>query len=48
MGAIFIDSYIVENCEEEFFESLGFGLCEGHLAYHVDKRPYVRKTQVGP
>lgn len=41
MGASFITGYIVANCEEPFYESLGFRENEGHLAYYIDKRPYV-------
>ena len=41
MGATFITSYIVADCEEAFYASLGFKENEGHLVYHIDKRPYV-------
>ncbi len=41
MGATFIDTYIVENCEEKFYKSLGFGENTGHLVYCIDERPYV-------
>lgn len=43
MGATFIDYYIVENCEEGFFQSLGFEHNEGHLVWCIDRRPYARK-----
>jgi len=42
MGATFITVYIVENCEEEFYKSIGFGHNTGHLVYYIEKRPYVR------
>lgn len=41
MGATFINYYILEDCEEEFFELLGFSNNKGHLPYFIDKRPYV-------
>ncbi len=41
MGATFITGYIVENCEESFFRSIGFRENEGHLVYYIDTRPYV-------
>ncbi len=44
MGATFIDYYLVENCEEEFFRSLGFEHNVGHLVYYIDRRPYVLKS----
>ena len=42
LGASFITCYIVANCEERFYQSLGFCENEGHLVYYIDKRPYVR------
>src|SRR5215475_1541248 len=42
MGASFITCYIVANCEEQFYQSLGFRENEGHLVYCIDKRPYVQ------
>ncbi len=44
MGATFITGYIVENCEESFFRSLGFRENEGHLVYYIDTRPYVTES----
>jgi len=44
MGATFITGYIVENCEEFFYRSLGFKANEGHLVYYIDTRPYVNET----
>jgi hypothetical protein len=41
MGAKFITFYIIENCEEAFYESLGFRWNRGHLVYNIDRRPYV-------
>lgn len=41
MGATFIAVYIVGNCEEEFYKSIGFEHNTGHLVYIIDKRPYV-------
>jgi hypothetical protein len=40
MGATFITYYIIEDCEEAFFELLGFKENRGHLHYIIDKRPY--------
>lgn len=45
MGATFITGYIVENCEESFYRSLGFRENEGHLVYYIDTRPYVNVTE---
>jgi predicted N-acetyltransferase YhbS len=42
MGASFITCYIVANCEERFYQSLGFCENERHLVNYIDKRPYVR------
>ncbi len=44
MGATFITGYIVADCEEAFYASLGFKENEGHVVYHLDKRPYVLAT----
>lgn len=44
MGATFITGYIVENCEEPFYRSLGFTENEGHLVYYIDTRPYVAES----
>ena len=41
MGATFIIGYIVENCEESFYDSIGFSENEGHLVYYIDSRPYL-------
>ena len=41
MGATFITVYIVENCEELFYRSIGFEHNTGHLVYYIEKRPYV-------
>ncbi len=41
MGATFITGYIVANCEEPFYRSLGFRENERHVVYYIDKRPYV-------
>ncbi len=40
MGADFISCFIVEDYEEEFYDSLGFAPNTGHLTYYIDKRPY--------
>jgi hypothetical protein len=42
MGASFITCYIVANCEEEFYQSLGLHENEGYLIYCRDKRLYVQ------
>jgi hypothetical protein len=39
MGATFITCYIVANCEETFYQTLGFQENEGHIVYYIDKRP---------
>ncbi len=41
MGATFISYSIVADCEEEFYESLGFEHNTGHLVYMMEMRPYV-------
>jgi len=37
----FISSYIVADCEEPFYEALGFRPNTGHRVYYIDRRPYV-------
>ena len=44
MGITFITGYIVANCEESFYRSIGFDENEGHLVYYIDKRPYVTES----
>ena len=44
MGITFITGYIVANCEESFYRSIGFNENEGHLVYYIDKRPYVTES----
>lgn len=47
MGATFIDYHLVEDCEEEFFQSLGLEPIRGHLVYCIDRRPtFVRSSLV--
>lgn len=41
MRATFITVYIVENCEERFYPSIGFEHNTGHLVYYMERRPYV-------
>ncbi len=41
MGANFIFLYIVQDCEENFYKSIGFKENKGHLCYCIDERPYV-------
>jgi hypothetical protein len=41
MRATFITVYIVENCEERFYQSIGFEHNTGHLVYYMERRPYV-------
>lgn len=43
MGATFFTVYIVENCEEQFYKSIGFEHNTGHVVYYIEKRPYVIK-----
>lgn len=40
-GCTFITGYRVRDCEERFYESLGFGENTGHSVFCIDKRPYV-------
>ena len=42
MGTTFFECSIVEGCEEEFYQSLGFRHNKGMLPYYIDKRPYVK------
>jgi hypothetical protein len=44
MGVTFVSGYIVEDCEESFYQSLGFQENKGHLAYYIDERPYVTNS----
>jgi hypothetical protein len=48
MGATFIDVYVLEGCEEEFYESIGFEHNVRHAVYYIDKRPYVPKGGGSP
>lgn len=41
MGATFISLYIVQDCEEDLYHSLGFFENTGHLVFYIDERPYV-------
>jgi len=45
MGATFISCYILGGYEEEFYQSLGFKLNKGMLAYYIDKRPCLIGTE---
>jgi len=38
MGANFISVYIVEDCEEQFYKSIGFKHNIGHLVFCIDRR----------
>lgn len=40
----FISYDIVENCEEPFFEALGFQRNTGMINYIIDRRPYVARS----
>ncbi len=42
MGTTFIEYYILQKCDEEFFESVGFKHNKGLLPYFIDIRPYSR------
>ncbi len=44
IGITFITGYIVANCEESFYKSIGFEENEGHLVYYIDKRPYLTES----
>lgn len=39
----FVTGYIVADCEETFFQSIGFSENIGHRVYYIDKRPYVQE-----
>lgn len=41
MGSIFFTVYIVENCEESFYESIGFIHNKGHKVYYIENREYI-------
>jgi hypothetical protein len=41
MGADFISCDVFHEYEGDFYKSLGFQLNTGHLAYCIDKRPYL-------
>ena len=47
MGATFIDVYVLEDCEEEFYESIGFEHNVRHRVYYTDRRPYVSEEARG-
>ncbi|HEY3237329.1 MAG TPA: hypothetical protein VGJ84_21595 [Polyangiaceae bacterium] len=44
----FVTGYIVANCEEPFYQSLGFRENQGYVVYHIDKRPYAPGLQLHP
>jgi hypothetical protein len=44
MGATFIEVSIVENCEEDFYKSIGFQNT-GCRVYCIEKRPYILKMK---
>jgi len=39
-GCTFVSSSIVNDCEEPFYESLGFRENVGHRVFYIDERPY--------
>jgi hypothetical protein len=39
-GCTFITGYLVDGCEEAFYESLGFTRNQGHSVFCIDRRPY--------
>ena len=39
-GCTFVTGYIVNGCEEPFYEMLGFRENVGHRVFCIDKRPY--------
>mgnify|MGYP001346120223 FL=1 len=41
LGNTFISAYIVEEAEEQVYESIGLTQNTGHLVYIKDERPYV-------
>ncbi len=42
LGCTFVTGYIVKDCEEQFYESLGFSENVGHSVFCIDKRPYTK------
>ena len=41
LGNTFISAYIVEELEEDVYQSIGLTHNTGHLVYHRDERPYI-------
>lgn len=41
LGNTFTTAYVVQNLEEEIYESIGLKLNKGHSVYIKDERPYV-------
>lgn len=39
LGCDFVSVYLVEDCEERFYESIGFVPNTGHATYYIDRRP---------
>jgi hypothetical protein len=39
-GCTFISAHVVDDCEPEFYRSLGLRRNDGHSVYIIDKRPY--------
>jgi len=48
MRATFFTAYIVENCEEQFYKSIGFEHNKGHLVYFIERRSYTIKKSKKP
>jgi hypothetical protein len=41
-GCTFVTAYIVDGCEECFYQGLGFRQNVGHSVFYIDMRPYAR------
>jgi hypothetical protein len=39
-GCTFLSAYVVDGCEESFYETLGFRRNVGHSMFCIDQRPY--------
>ena len=42
MGSTWISVYIVEDCEEMFYSSIGLTENKNHKVYHLDERSYLK------
>ena len=42
LGCTFVSVDVVAECEEPFYESIGFSENVGHKAFYLDERPYTK------